>query len=180
MRCAVLCPGPSLPRFAEVQDQYETRIGINRAVMAFSCQWWVFADHAIYTDTRPPGLLTCFAPTTFVSQDVLDALGKRGLIGGGYEWVNWKSRYDFVSVQTGWRTFSVTAALVLAGSLGFKQIDCFGCDQTNAPDWDGGKPRGMYRTTQRWDDERRVWDRTTAELMDRHGVTVRRMNLGPA
>jgi len=52
---AVLCPGPSLAA-ADIPDDYDHYIGVNRAVFKRRCDWWSFVDVLTFIEVIGEGL----------------------------------------------------------------------------------------------------------------------------
>lgn len=155
MYAAVLCPGPSLARTWPGDRPYDLRIGVNRAAVAFQC------DYAAVLDSP-----------------LLRAIGRafRGdprLLTRGAHRPKYSTRPgpDVESLPCPvrqWDLFTATAALVLAAQLGAELIDVYGADWTpNAPDFDGVNV-AERRTAERFEKEREVWADVVAWLAARN------------
>jgi len=167
MTAAILCPGPSLLRSFAASDYAGLRIGVNRAATALACDWWAACDMPLIRSQWPHVIGT---PRLFTIRATRDSLVRRG-----YPEPNRLTddlcRYCPEALR--WCAFTATSALVLAGHLGATQIDVFGADWTDAPDFDGVMVEGCRRNEQRWADERCVWGDVVSFLAER-GVTVER------
>lgn len=75
-----------------------------------------------------------------------------------------------------WRSFSATAALIVAAHLGAKVIDVYGADWTNQPDFDGKSINlaPHERAPERWKEERQIWDAVGGYLTSQ-GISVNRI-----
>jgi hypothetical protein len=176
MNAAILCPGPS------VQLTYEPNghgvvIGVNRAVLAYPCSWWVFTDWQSFlhshhvADVAKLGL--------FFSGTALDELLRRGMAGRMRQARTLLAFEDIDPDRTRdrlkWGLFSATAGLWLARHLGAEQVDVYGADwAVDAADYDGIKVPGCNRDAARWDVEQGIWLATCDYLAGR-GTTVKRI-----
>jgi hypothetical protein len=71
--------------------------------------------------------------------------------------------------------YTATAALVLAGYVGAEEVDVYGADWTDEPDWDGVEIPEQNRGPQRWERERRLWGEVT-DWLGARGIEVTRMS----
>jgi hypothetical protein len=175
MNAAILSPGPSLPLTYE-PNGHSVVIGVNRAVLAFRCDWWCFTDWQSFlhshhvADVAKLGL--------FFSGTALDELLRRGMGGRMQEARTLVAFEDIDPERTRdrlkWGLFSATAALWLACYLGAEQISVYGADWTDEPDYDGVKVKGCNRDAARWDVEQGIWLATCGYLAGR-GTTVKRI-----
>jgi hypothetical protein len=147
---ALLCPGPSLATFRR-RPEFEFLIGVNRAVLAHPCDWWVFGDAHVWDRYRPTPI-----PRVCTRAVLADRFGTHGM--------RWENLVEFCPAAWDWQAFSVTAALVLCSALGVKRLQVFGCDRTNAPDWDGVDSAPDTRHDHRWRREGRIWNRVAEHL----------------
>jgi hypothetical protein len=170
MNACVLCPGPSLGRFLgdPSRPQYDLTIGVNRAVEAISCDYWVALD-------------TCTFGLTMVVGKPMLVTGK-----GHYRQMcrRWPAAEEFEHLDlmglttkhlpSRWRTKSFLTAIVLAYTKGATEIDCYGVDWKGSADFDGRTFPEQKRTEKRWAKESRSFEELKAALR-RRGVTVARM-----
>lgn len=78
-----------------------------------------------------------------------------------------------------WRSFSATAALIVAAHLGGKTIDVYGADWTDEPDFDGKSINlnPHERNEARWKTERQIWV-AVVNYLATEGVEVNRKIYG--
>ncbi len=167
MKAAVLCPGPSLPLFAEA-GSFDVVFGVNRAAGAFACNYFVALDARSFIVANIIG-----APVIVSSQAELDKMKPHGLddhktlvIEPGWLSVN----------RLKWATKGLTVALVLAAQLDAREIHCFGVDWAGRKDWDGYSDDQQRRDADRWGAETELFDNTAAALTQR-GIVISRHTL---
>jgi hypothetical protein len=162
MKASLLCPGPSLGTYtADAFDEYPLRIGVNRAVTRFACHWWAALDAPV---VHKHGAEAVGKPRVFT-------LASRASELVGWQVATLESLERYCPAITRWGSFTAPAALVLAGSLGATQIDVFGADWTNQPDFDGHNDPDAYRDENRWGRERVLWSKV-CEFLLAAGVSV--------
>ena len=166
-RIAILCPGPSLREFGD-REGYDVRIGVNRAVEAYRCDYWVALDRRTFGMTKPLG-----RPTLVSHDSAYRQMCRQWPEAETFPHLSYQS-LDPLSPRVRWRKFSATTALVLASHLGASSIDCWGADWTGETDFDGYTHRRQNRTLSRWRQEARLWQ-TVCELLAERGATVRRV-----
>jgi hypothetical protein len=169
MTAALLCPGPSLVK-VRVDDlaHYQIKIGVNRSVSEFECDWWAFKDYTVFPAVHPLGKPKIF--TTVVCAETSALHGKPFYVN-----------LTLDSIQDefppgGWPIYTSLCALTLAAHLGATQIDVYGADWTDAPDWDGVSLRSNERHADRWAQERMLWDQLCGQLNER-GINVERVQV---
>jgi hypothetical protein len=162
MLAAILCPGPSLTRTFDT-DFGGLRIGVNRAVTAFACDWMAAIDWPLCRDWYPRAL---GKPALFSRAETADSFPESRT-------KSLESLFIFCPIALGWTNYSATAAIVLAAALGATQIDVYGADWTDEKDFDGVSIDGTDRTESRWAKERYIWRSVEAWLLVR-GITVAR------
>lgn len=168
MKCNLLCPGPSLVHYVPREG---LTIGVNRAACAYKCDWWVFLDFAIFRDWRATVI---GKPSIYTTRNCVYEITRRGLPNSIAEYTV-KTLDDNPTPKTGWTLLSSCAALVLSKDLGFDEIDVFGADWTDSPDYDGVKTIGMNRGANRWNNKERPWWNNTIAAL---GITVTRIKHG--
>jgi hypothetical protein len=155
----ILCPGPSLRDHIGNLPKADIRIGVNRAVTAVLCDWWVFGDWLALQDFIPIGKPNVFTHRKAESQlqqhvGPLHFYTVKMLLDSVE-----RAFYDDVTTDCPVRldgcTWSLVAALIfvewhLDGCL--KRIDLFGVDWKGEEDWDG-RAFGE-RSPERWERER--------------------------
>lgn len=177
-RVAVLSCGPSLAAYPGPQG-YDDTVAVNHAlerVHTASC--WALADW-YNLERRGDGP----HPTVvFLKHHGLDRIQRREL--HLLEFLEGRTVVLFEDITfTGladrtWRTFTVTAALMLAVARGADQVDVYGHDMQGLEDFAGvSTGRGVRRTPARWALERGVW-RKCVRYVEGLGVTVRRVPAG--
>jgi hypothetical protein len=170
-RAAVLCPGPSLPIFAD-REGYDIRIGVNRAVAAYRCDYWVALDTHTGGMAKPIGSPVIVNRSGIYRQMCRQfpiVVPLRHMDHSGLSYPPSKKR------NIGWRRFGATVALVLAAHLEAKGIDCFGVDWRGMEDFDGFTSPKNRRSDNRWAREREVWQQV-CDALAAQGVAVRRMS----
>ena len=196
MRVALLCPGPSLGIYQNVMNGYATVIGVNQAVEAYSCDWWVFKDHNVFSDfgkgrkyglvhpPKPTGIVTLgkirhsFKEMDPVTEELTTLENDPDMVAwaktvrlrniGDWEFNGFKS-HDM------WKRFTVGSALMFAYQIGAEDIDCYGCDMAGTEDYrrrEGRRPTD--RDENRWKLETEMWDLIVGWLEER-GITVKRI-----
>lgn len=177
MNAAILCPGPSLAKWPDAMlSAYPLRIAVNRGVHRVPCTHWVMADLNPF-EKDPPAKL----PPVWTSENIISHFPK----GSATAYETLGNRHPFL-VNTyspdgvvDWRSFSSTAALIVAAHLGATRIDVYGADWTNEPDFDGKSiNQGPHeRDAERWKNERQIWDAVGGYLTS-IGVSVNRILYG--
>jgi hypothetical protein len=142
MNIALLSCGPSLSLYEP--GAHDIRIGVNRAVRWWACEWWVFGDFEAYEQTLPLG-----NPAIFCDSNPARKLARLQ----NYSFVRF-DQHEGPACE--WRMFSACAAMVLAVALGARRCDCFGCDMSGGRYFDGDEV-GNANIEQRWRNERRIW-----------------------
>lgn len=168
MKAVLLCPGPSLSRLDAVPP-CDIAAAVNRAACRFACDWWVATDYPLIRDWRGAVLGT---PRLFTRGGTWRDIAHRGW----FDATKATTTDDLACPVPHWSDKTATATLVLLASLGATQIDVYGSDMTDAPDFDGFTQKGTDRTAARWSTERATWDEIAAWLAGR-GVSVNRITL---
>lgn len=165
---AILCPGPSLAFFLTRPVTHDAYIGVNRAIEAWPCGWWAFADHETFGMFSPRG------KPTICTTDQAALLGARKF---PERWQHFAVLRE-ADIQTrcpsdpGWRHYSMHVALVFAQHLGAREIVAYGADMEGSCDWDGIARNNRERY--RWNNERHKLDHLVAWLAA-EGVEFRRV-----
>ena len=160
MKAAVLCPGPSLSRCPPLDAGLV--VGVNRAAAFRPCGVWAALDTPVI---KTYGREVVGRPVLFTRRETAESLRRRGLLPESVVCCE-----DLACPVDRWDLFTLTAALVLAASRGATDVEVYGCDRTDGPDWDGVRA-GENRGENRWERERRVWNELTAWL-ETAGVEV--------
>lgn len=160
MNAHVLCPGPSLSAYrpgAEV-----VTVGVNRAAVAFSCDYAVMLDSPALKryDRQLAG-----EPRLLTRAAYRPRFSKRP--GPTVEELAAWCPLDFAQ-------YSATAAIVLAGWMEAEAVSVYGADWTDEADWDGYSDPDRNRGSSRWDRERRLWW-DVVEWLDGKGCSVSRV-----
>jgi hypothetical protein len=165
----IVCPGPSAVELTDL-PKADFTLGVNRAVVAHTFDFWCFNDGEIFLKTRPLG-----TPRVFTTK-----LGQQHVkIHGGGDRL---ARHDVTLVEdiwgkfpeNGWTIYTATGALALAAHLGAQEVDVYGADwKPGAPDFDGVQT-STNRGQDRWDTEGQIWESMTKHLLGL-GITVRRI-----
>lgn len=169
MRAAVLSCGPSLARLDPGRVVgYDLALGINGAAERHPCDWWVAGDDETIRRFRGQ------ARGLFAMQLALDRLHRtnESHLVEPYEIRVWDAtEIAALSPPRGWNTWSATAAVVFAASLGADAITLYGVDMAGAEDFSGRACVG--RNPERWIEERRDFDALTRWVTAR-GITMGR------
>lgn len=171
MNAALLCPGPSLARVtADDLIGHPIIAGVNRAIHAFRCNWWIACDWHAVADHRPS-----YTPRLFTCDASLATLRRQGAWVDEYQPLTFESLHEHCPASLSWGTFSAPAGLVLLWHLGATRIDVFGADwAVNAPDWDAFNDPHNRRDANRWEHEGAIWGRVV-EWLNERGVSVERI-----
>lgn len=167
VRASIFCPGPSLARYSG-QDGYQHTIGVNRAVLALPCQWWVFADWQTYLENRD-NIKRCSLCT---SRGALREIERRV----GKPTMPVQLMDDMPEGDNAWRLYSKTVAMVLGYRLGAGIIDVYGDDMAGVTDYDGITNVRNTRTPERWQRERET-TQNTIHYLGLKGCIVSRIQL---
>jgi hypothetical protein len=173
MIAAILCPGPSLNRWA---DDFEgLTIAVNRGAIAFSCDVWACGDYPLIWAIAGQVLR---AGSLLTSGIAGEWLRKNSSTWRG-ETIEWEGLADFAQVKN-WDFTTGTAALTFAISRGATKIITAGVDFSGEKDFDGAegfiesKAAGGSdsfikfgnRSNERWKQEKAIWDL----LLEKFGV----------
>lgn len=150
MHVTVLCPGPSLVRSFTGFDGLT--IGVNRAAIAYGCDWWAALDSPLILD---PACTPAGSPSLFTSRETAARLA-RNLRHWAYGATVAEDVFPGESLPGNWTLFTAPAALILAAHLGATRIDVYGADWTDAADFDGVRPTSD-RSPVRWAREIPIW-----------------------
>jgi hypothetical protein len=170
MNARILCPGPSLARYAP-GDFAGLLIGVNRAAQAQPCDVWASTDYPLVLAEADnvPG-----SPTLLTSGES----ARRVECVWHHPIVTLESLFTFLSPHNlPWTLYTMTAAIVFAAFRGATDVEIFGCDWTPGPDWDGHTDANTLATDSRqesrWELERGIcWKLECA--LDARGVKVSR------
>lgn len=152
MNATLLCPGPTLANFTG--DRRGMVVAVNRAAEAHHCDVWAASDWPLIIKTKPLG-----GPVLLTIQATKDALQRKG-----EAWpfgVITHSSIAGGTIDNGrhpWTRYTATAALQYLAWSGATHVDVWGCDWAGREDWDGHTAKSDNRTTDRWRDERKIWD----------------------
>jgi hypothetical protein len=173
-KAAILCPGLSLNNFPG-REGFDIVLGVNRAVGAFACDYWVFIDHYTYVlslESKSPCIgrpAICLDKGVY-TQVCIDRPDAKEFPNAPllHEW-NGEER-----TKSG--LFSATRAMVIAYNLGARDLTVWGADWNAATpgDWDGYyNAPWQERKAERLEDQKARW-LMTAEFLSARGVSVRR------
>lgn len=171
MKFALLCPGPSLTKTYKPGSHVVT-IAVNRAALAFEADWWAFCDWQRFVEDDVK-----YMPKLYTTEIAVEHVRMKGLGAkfDRHEWKSFDSLMPEVPKSIGWTLYTAPAALVLAYHLGATKVECFGCDWTDAPDFDGVTLESNVRHAERWRIESEIWNKLTAWLFER-GTKVERIH----
>lgn len=174
MRIAILCPGPSLLRWSEFDE--EILIGVNRAPAILEpagirCHWWVFSDWKLLVPEPGIQKQPSYRTRVLMGDSVEPHAQQRSLFLPA-SYTLYRDLYDICPYKP-WTIYTVTASMMLAKWLGAAEINCYGCDHTNEPDADGVNLDGNKRDADRWKEEGVIRSKVIEWLVS-EGVTVNR------
>ena len=164
----VLCPGPRLAEAIStlLGSSLDTLfLGVNRAVEAIECKYWVAIDWAMINEGSPigsPGIITIESAIRKLAMPVKIAYREKA------------QRSDMPPEKMGWLNYSSLLAIAAAYDLGCKRIEVYGADMSGVEDWDGKQLGRVCRTPKRWEKERKQFD-SLCEWMQSKGVEVVRI-----
>lgn len=174
MKANLLCPGPSLRSWVDAElYSAEAIVGVNRAVLRVPCTDWVFLDSNVYQQFRPEN------PCAIWSNE--NTIHNCKGMAGHHHWHPVESLFDRFPQRlqivedsfASWCMYSATSALVVCAALGATQIEVYGADWTDEPDFDGVRMEECRRDKERWESEIPLWKAIVADLAKR-GITVNR------
>lgn len=181
MRVAILNPGPSLNATYPGRDGYDLTIGVNRTMLGYDIDWWVWMDCSPAMPSRvwnaPDGEWLRpkpdKAPSQFTTYDGAKYLTEHDLPRDGEVW-QFCDYMEVIPNHLKWHVFSATAAIALAYLLGATHADVYGADMQGVKDFDGTTCTQDTRDERRWNRERTMWNDTVA-WMAFNGMAVRRI-----
>ena len=154
MRVALLSAGLSLRHTFRDSFAFDVRIGVNRAVEHFPCDWWSVGDWQAITGHAINRLVPLGDPQIYTLDSSIESMDLRSL-RIAKPLAGWKATCGHLAPPTRWATWSSTAAVVLAKHLGATSLDVYGVDMTGNIDIGGavGSANG-----DRWNRERPAWE----------------------
>jgi hypothetical protein len=179
VRAVILCPGPSL--LASLRDlnsgvlDASFVIGVNRAVTAYSCDYWCSLDAETYEETAPIG-----TPKIVCGNGNYRRLHRRRPdypLGAARLYTDEVDKNNGVPDSIKWRSYSFLTAIMFAYEQGAREILIAGADLCGHRDWDNGQDARVNRSEERWIKERRYYEDFSRWLSER-GVTIRRVKNG--
>lgn len=174
MKAAILNPGPSLVETFADREGYDIRIGVNRAVGAFRCDYWAILDSAeAFEQAKPigtPAILSIDA-----SWLRLLKMTEPGPRAAKHRFIDFNDVSAIVPIaQVCQKIYSIYAAIALAYKLGANQIDVYGADWEGEADFDGRTWCNNNRGEDRWKSERNGFESLRTWMLER-GVLVTRI-----
>ena len=163
----ILCPGPSLAEAISTLQSLSSDapfFGINRAVEAVECDYWIAIDHKTFDEVTPkgtPAIITTLETAKKIDRNVLRAYRSKPVPD------------HLPPVGTGWANFSTLLGITTAYDLGFNRIVLYGADMNGVNDWDGKQSSRVNRTETRWQKEHRQYSRLVTWMQSK-GVEVTR------
>lgn len=164
----ILCPGPKLLRAWSVLQSRVTGallFGVNRAVEFWPCDYWVALDWPMFSSGKPKG-----SPEMITSTATARKLGR--LVFRAYDYRT--AGEDLPGRGDHWLCYSMLTAIVAAYDLGCTDIKIYGCDWAGSDDWDGNQSPKVRRSENRWERERKYFQKLVDWLGVR-GVLVARV-----
>lgn len=138
-------------------EAYALKVGVNRAVLRYQCDFWSCIDDKAYRKVADEGG-PLGSPVIFSIAET-DRRMKKKL---PYPWrkervvLHEECSEFWLPVSTGWRTYSATAAIALAHDKGATAIDLYGADLCGRDDYDGTTDASDDRSDGRWKTERKT------------------------
>ena len=175
MKVAILSAGPLLVHTFNPDARYDLRIGVNRAVGSYHCDWWSAGDAQTFAEHRPIGHPVLFTMTDTDGQFRRYPDTQKRL--SGHRMVLWGECCTALSGQGMpgcWSNWSITAALALAVWQGAQHVDVFGHyyegeDPNNCTDVSG---RRIEKRIEQRPRVLRDWKRMVEWAVDQQGSTV--------
>lgn len=172
MRAVILCPGPSLARYLAAPVGADLTIGVNRAAEAVACDWLAAIDCGVVAQMPIKGRPALFTSAKTWSRALAD-----GAAPSRFEEILLHEEIQFTTscpASPGWKTFSITTALVLAEFLQATEIELFGADWLGVADWDGSVPpeAAHTRSDARWGAEKHKFGHVLRWLEKDCGIQV--------
>lgn len=172
MRHAILCPGPSLNDFNSA-DQYDCITGVNAAAEVHPCDWWCAVDEVTLHNVkpmRPPDGIITYSKNSFIARKRHPGCQ----VVGTEVLAETLCRFQMERVAKRMGAYGAVIALAfVAGWLGAKHADVYGCDMYGSTYHDGAPIRGS-RASQGWEFEISKWNELADALKD-YGVTFNRV-----
>lgn len=180
MKVAILNPGPSLNATYPGREGYDLTIGVNRTMLAYHLDWWVWMDCSPAMPCRvwnaPDSEWLRPKPDKAPNQFTTDT-GARYLEDHDLPRRDVWQFHEYQQVipyVLKWHVFSATAAIALAYLLGATHADVYGANMEGLEDFDGTTCTQDTRDERRWNRERTMWNDTVA-WMAFQGMAVRRI-----
>lgn len=164
----ILCSGPSFKRFLETPVKHDGFIGVNQAAEAWACDWWSWGDAAAFDRFEPIG-----RPAIFTGRGSLQYVRRRERIAE-HEWRYYEDCATPCPSDLDWRGYSMTAAMVLAETLGARRIVLYGADWCGTGYFSGSGLNPEVNSAYRWGNEKHHYSRLKGWLASR-GVVVERV-----
>lgn len=175
LRAAVLCPGPSMVQtFAGKTRRYAIVIGVNRAVCAYACDYWVMLDDHTWDLAHENGRAPIGTPTVMCDASLWRKVQNRARPAAERHNLIVPADVKVPMRPVKWHTWSATAAVALAHHLGARSIDVFGMDWEGVQDFDGFTHQRNSRTDERWRREQACY-LDLQNLLAESGSTVTRV-----
>ena len=176
MKSVILCPGPSIALFDEV-DFGGTVYGVNRAAILRRVDIWVCGDLPAVLEFGPsvqgnPLLVTTAGAIEGMNARLMKWRGPVFEVERLGEYLPFCGTDGFP-----WTFLTFLHAIVYAASRGATKIQCYGADWRGEVDADGAMA-GQNRSEERWREEERRFNALVGILRDRKGVTVERITNG--
>ena len=148
MRVALLSAGPSLAQTFDPDAGHDLRIGVNRAVGSFHCDWWSCGDAQTFAEHEPIGYPALFTLDDTDGQferfaNTRDRLTKHRVV----LWSEIGNALAGRGLPASWTNWSITAGLVLAVWKGAKHVDVYGHDMSGVVDIAG---RRLDKRAEQW------------------------------
>lgn len=172
-KAAILCPGRSVLEYPG-REAFDFVIGVNRAVGAFACDYWVFIDKYTYVLSQTSDSPCIGTPAICLERGVYSQVCRERPDAKQFTCMptlhSWERER---AAKSG--LFSATRALVVAYNLGATDITAYGIDwdSDHPGDWDGYHDHRQVRRLDRLNDQKTRWG-MTAGLLTERGVSVRR------
>jgi hypothetical protein len=169
VKIALLSAGPSLKQTFDPDAKFDLRIGVNRAVGTYHCDWWACGDGQTFREHVPIGYPVVFTMSHTDGQlrakDTLERLDKHRVL----TWGDFARQDDGAGLPPCWTNWSITAGLTLAVCLKAREVHVYGHDMAGVTDVSG---RRLDKRAENWKRVGRDWLTMVGWAKDR-GVLVR-------
>lgn len=178
---AVLCPGPSLPKYKNYEHDKGCSIAVNGAIYQVNCDYWAMIDHEVLLSVAAKMDLNFLAlATTLWVPEKWQGRADKGIIPPifrAFKRLTFKDLPNEMKIGHGWRWNEKTmfAAMALAIMNGARSIKVYGADMAGSGYFtDGLENKKQVHTPKRWEDEKILFGQVQ-RICDCYGIKVERI-----